>query len=126
MSTIPAIEQNFLGDLPEEEFRAAFHQVANWAATYRQEIEDREISPSAKPGEVSTALPSNIPEEPILFDDLFDDFQRLIVPNLVQWGHPSFLGSFGSTTTAPGILGEALAATLNVSAMTWRTSPAAT
>jgi len=37
-----------------------------------------------------------------------------------------FLGYFGWTTTAPGILGEILTAPLNVNAMTWRTCPAAT
>jgi aromatic-L-amino-acid decarboxylase len=37
-----------------------------------------------------------------------------------------FLGYFGWTTTAPGILGEIITAPLNVNAMTWRTSPAAT
>jgi Glutamate decarboxylase and related PLP-dependent proteins len=37
-----------------------------------------------------------------------------------------FLGYFGWTTTAPGILGEILSAPLNVNAMTWRTCPAAT
>ncbi len=37
-----------------------------------------------------------------------------------------FLGYFGWTTTAPGILGEIISAPLNVNAMTWRTCPAAT
>lgn len=37
-----------------------------------------------------------------------------------------FLGYFGWTQTAPGILGEMATAALNVNAMTWRTSPAAT
>lgn len=37
-----------------------------------------------------------------------------------------FLGYFGWTQTAPGILGEMATAPLNVNAMTWRTSPAAT
>jgi aromatic-L-amino-acid decarboxylase len=45
---------------------------------------------------------------------------------MVHWGHPMFLGYFGWTTTAPGILGEIITAPLNVNAMTWRTSPAAT
>ena len=36
------------------------------------------------------------------------------------------MGYFGSTTTGPGILAELIAAALNVNAMTWRTSPAAT
>src|SRR5437879_12952337 len=45
---------------------------------------------------------------------------------MVHWSHPMFLGYFGWTTTAPGILGEIVTAPLNVNAMTWRTSPAAT
>jgi aromatic-L-amino-acid/L-tryptophan decarboxylase len=45
---------------------------------------------------------------------------------MVHWGHPQFMGYFGSTTTAPGILADMITATFNVNAMTWRTSPAAT
>src|SRR5207249_9162125 len=51
---------------------------------------------------------------------------RVIVPGMVHWGHPQFMGYFGSTTTAPGVLAEMISAALNVNAMTWRTSPAAT
>ena len=115
-----------LGDLPEEEFRKALHQVADWAVSYRSTIAQRSISLPGKPGDVSASLPSHMPEHPVPIEKLLEDFERSIVPNLVHWGHPSFLGYFGSTTTAPGILGELMAATLNVSAMTWATSPAAT
>ena len=48
------------------------------------------------------------------------------MPGIVHWGHPAFLGYFGSTTNGPALLGEIVAAALNVSAMTWQTSPAAT
>lgn len=115
-----------LGDLPEEEFRKALRQAAEWVANYRSNIEQRAISPTGEPGDVSGSLPSTIPKMPVPIETVMADFDRLIVPNLVHWGHPAFLGYFGSTTTAPGILGEIMAATLNVSAMTWATSPAAT
>lgn len=115
-----------LGDLPEEQFRKALRQAAEWVADYRSNIEERLISSPGKPGDVSASLPSTIPQMPMPIETVMADFERLIVPNLVHWGHPAFLGYFGSTTTAPGILGEILAATLNVSAMTWATSPAAT
>jgi aromatic-L-amino-acid decarboxylase len=121
-----AFRAELLGDLPDQAFREALRRVAEWAATYRSEIEAYRISPAIAPGEVAAQLPSTIPEFPVPIIDILDDFERLIVPNVVHWGHPAFLGYFGSTTTAPGILGEILAATLNVSAMTWRTSPAAT
>ncbi|MGI8838705.1 MAG: pyridoxal phosphate-dependent decarboxylase family protein [Pyrinomonadaceae bacterium] len=115
-----------LGDLPEGEFREALRKAADWVADYRSNIEVRLISASTKPGDVSTSLPSTIPKMPVPIETVMADFERLVVPNLVHWGHPAFLGYFGSTTTAAGILGEILAASLNVSAMTWATSPAAT
>ncbi|HEY0078691.1 MAG TPA: aminotransferase class I/II-fold pyridoxal phosphate-dependent enzyme [Pyrinomonadaceae bacterium] len=115
-----------LGDMPAEEFRAALHRVADWVADYRASIEALRITPHVKPGDVAAGLPSTPPEEPTALDEILRDFQELIMPGVVHWGHPAFLGYFGSTTNAPGILGEILAAALNVSAMTWRTSPAAT
>lgn len=123
---VPGKSAATLGDLPEEQFRKALRQAADWVADYRSSIEERLISSPGKPGDVSTSLPSTIPEMPVPIESVMANFERLIVPNLVHWGHPAFLGYFGSTTTAPGILGEMLAATLNVSAMTWATSPAAT
>jgi aromatic-L-amino-acid decarboxylase len=121
-----ATERDGLGDVPAEEFRAALHRVADWVADYREGLEGLSVSPRVEPGEIGDQLPEEPPEEPASFEEIFRDFQDLIVPGLVHWGHPKFLGYFGSTTTAHGILGEMLAAALNVSAMTWRTSPAAT
>jgi aromatic-L-amino-acid decarboxylase len=123
---IPKLTAEMLGDLPTEEFRVALHQAADWAADYRSSLEQRAISPAGKPGDVSATLPSSIPILPKPLADVMAEFEKLILPNLVHWGHPSFVGYFGSTTTAPGILGEMVAAVLNVSAMTWATSPAAT
>ncbi|HEX8474127.1 MAG TPA: pyridoxal-dependent decarboxylase [Pyrinomonadaceae bacterium] len=115
-----------LGDMEADEFRAALHRVADWVADYRADIENRRISPDIAPGEIASRLPSTPPEDATPLDEIFRDFQELVMPGIVHWGHPAFLGYFGSTTTAPGILGEMMSAALNVSAMTWRTSPAAT
>jgi aromatic-L-amino-acid decarboxylase len=115
-----------LGDTDPAEFRARLHQVADWIADYRETIGSRRISPTARPGAIAEALPASAPAQPEPLAEILKDLDRIIVPGLVHWGHPSFFGYFGSTTTAPGILGEMIAAALNVSAMTWRTSPAAT
>jgi aromatic-L-amino-acid decarboxylase len=115
-----------LGDVPSEEFRAALHRAADWVADYRERIEERPVAPGSAPGDVAALLPASMPESPAPLSDLFDELDRVVLPHIVNWGHPSFLGYFGSTTNAPGILGEMIAAALNVSAMTWRTSPAAT
>ena len=115
-----------LGDVPADEFRAALHRAADWVADYRERIDERRVSPRSAPGEVAALLPPEMPASPAPLSDLFDELDRIVLPHVVNWGHPSFFGYFGSTTNAPGILGEMLAAALNVSAMTWGTSPAAT
>lgn len=115
-----------LGDMPAAEFRSALHSVADWVADYREGIEALRIATEREPGEIIARLPAAPPETPSSFADIFRDFQELLMPGIVHWGHPAFLGYFGSTTTGAGILGEILAAALNVSAMTWRTSPTAT
>jgi aromatic-L-amino-acid/L-tryptophan decarboxylase len=119
-------ELDKLGDTPPEIFREQLHQLADWIADYRETIGEIRVAPSAKPGAISAALPKRGPEEGEPFEKIFADIERLIVPGMVHWGHPMFLGYFGWTTTGPGILGEIATAPLNVNAMTWRTSPAAT
>lgn len=115
-----------LGDVPPEEFRRQLHELVDWIADYREKIETLPVAPNVKPGAIIGALPKQAPEEGELLDRIFADIRRLIVPGMVHWGHPMFLGYFGWTTTGPGILGEIITAPLNVNAMTWRTSPAAT
>jgi aromatic-L-amino-acid/L-tryptophan decarboxylase len=115
-----------LGDMPPQEFREALHRVADWVADYRDSIEELKVSPDIAPGEITAGLPHAPPQVSEPFDIIFRDFQKSIIPGIVHWGHPAFFGYFGSTTTSAGILGEMLMGALNVSAMTWRTSPAAT
>ena len=115
-----------LGDSSPEEFRKQLHELADWIADFRQNIESLRVAPDDKPGAIRAQLPPQPPEEGEPFEKILSDVDRLIVPGLVHWSHPMFLGYFGWTTTAPGILGEIIAAPLNVNAMTWRTSPAAT
>jgi aromatic-L-amino-acid decarboxylase len=115
-----------LGDIPADVFRKHLHEVADWIADYRENIVKQGISPGAKPGAIISALPSAPPEIGEPLEQIFSDIDRLIVPGIVHWAHPQFMGYFGSTTTAPGILAEMIVAALNVNAMTWRTSPVAT
>jgi aromatic-L-amino-acid decarboxylase len=57
---------------------------------------------------------------------MLQDYRDVIVPGITHWNHPAFFGYFSITGSGPGILGEMLAAALNVNAMVWRSSPAAT
>jgi aromatic-L-amino-acid decarboxylase len=113
-------------DLPADEFRAAMHRVADLVADYLEGVGDRPVLPAVRPGEVRRALPASPPEEAEPLDAVLDDYLRVIEPNLTHWNHPGFLAYFANTGSGPGILGETLAAALNVNAMLWRTAPAAT
>jgi aromatic-L-amino-acid decarboxylase len=120
------MDKDDLGDVPSKNFREQLHELADWIADYRENIGTLLVAPTAKPGSIQRALPAAPPENGQSFEQIFEDFKNLIVPGIVNWSHPEFLGYFGSTSTAPGIEGEILSAALNVNAMTWPTSPAAT
>jgi aromatic-L-amino-acid decarboxylase len=114
------------GDLPAPEFRAAFHRVADLVADYLEHVGDYPVLPKVRPGDVRALLAPVPPRDPEPLDRVLDDYRRIIEPNVTHWNHPGFMAYFGITGSGPGILGEALAAGLNVNAMLWRTSPAAT
>src|SRR5438132_9488120 len=118
--------QQELGDTSPEDFRKQLHELADWIADFRQNLGSLPVAPNDKPGAILAALPAEPPEEGEPFEKILSDVDRLIVPGMVHWSHPMFLGYFGWTTTAPAILGEIITAPLNVNAMTWRTCPAAT
>lgn len=50
----------------------------------------------------------------------------MLIPGVTHWNHPGFFAYFATTGSVPGVLAEMLAAALNLNAMLWKTSPAAT
>jgi aromatic-L-amino-acid decarboxylase len=115
-----------LGDIPQTLFRGELHRLADWIADYREHIPERRIAPTDKPGAILAQLDQAAPETAAPLDKIFADIERVIVPGIAHWAHPQFMSYFGCTTTSPGILAEMITGALNVNAMTWRTSPAAT
>jgi aromatic-L-amino-acid decarboxylase len=115
-----------LGDISPDLFREELHRLADWIADYRENISERRISPNDEPGAILAQLDDTAPEMAAPLDEIFADIERVIVPGVAHWAHPQFMSYFGCTTTSPGILAEMINGALNVNAMTWRTSPAAT
>jgi aromatic-L-amino-acid decarboxylase len=112
--------------LDSSEFRKQGHALVEWIAEYLETNERYPVLPRVAPGEVRAALPSAAPEHGESFDEIFRDFERVLVPALTHWNHPGFFAYFAITASEPGILAEFLSAALNQQAMLWRTSPAAT
>ncbi|HEX6938638.1 MAG TPA: pyridoxal-dependent decarboxylase [Longimicrobiales bacterium] len=114
------------GDMDPEAFRRHGHAVVDWIADYLAHPERWPVVPRVAPGDVRAALPAEPPARPEPMPALLADFERLIVPATTHWNHPGFLAYFAISGSGPGILGEMLAAALNVNAMLWRTGPAQT
>jgi len=109
-----------------EEFRRFGHQIIDWIAEYFEHIEELPVLAQVEPGDLKAQLPSSPPEKGEPMEAILADIDRLIVPALTHWSHPSFFAYFATSTSAPGIFGELLSAAFDVKSMLWRTSPAST
>ena len=106
--------------------RVDFERVGEWIASYFAHPERYRVMPQIRPGDVVAALPSAPPDLGVPFDEIMRDFERIILPATTHWNHPRFFAYFATSAAPAAIAAEALAATLDVKAMLWRTSPAAT
>lgn len=113
-------------DLPPEIFMDDARQVIDWVANFLAHMDQLPVLACTRPGEVRQQLPRQAPREPEPFAQIFADFEKIILPGITHWNHPRFFAYFSITGSAPGILGELLTSALNVNAMLWKTSPAAT
>ncbi len=109
-----------------DEFRRHGHDLIDWIADYVGGIEQRPVVSTVAPGDVRAALPEHPPTAPEPFEAVMADVERVVVPGLTQWQHPSFFAYFPSNNSFPSILGELLSAGLGVQGMSWVTSPACT
>jgi aromatic-L-amino-acid/L-tryptophan decarboxylase len=108
------------------DFREQAHRLADWIADYLEHSEKYPVLSTVAPGSIRDALPATAPEQGESFDSIWNDFERVVLPGITHWNHPGFFGYFAISGSAPGVLAEFLSAALNVQAMLWRTSPAAT
>ena len=115
-----------LGDMSAADFRRYGHQLIDWISDYLERIDERPVLAQVRPGDLKAGLPASPPEKGEPMDALLEDVDRLIMPALTHWNHPSFFALFATSTSAPGIFGELLSAAFDAKAMLWRTSPAAT
>ncbi len=115
-----------LGDMPADEFRRHGHELIDWIANYFEHIEELPVLAQIEPGDLKAHLPAAPPAHGESMSAILADIDRLIVPALTHWSHPSFFAYFATSTSAPGIFGELLSAAFDVKSMLWRTSPAST
>ncbi len=115
------------GDIAPEEFRSQAHRMVDWIADYLATgAREYPVLAQVEPGDVAGRLPLRAPERAEPLDAVWRDFLDIVLPGVTHWNHAGFMAYFGITGSAPGVLGEMLAAALNVNGMLWRTCPSAT
>jgi aromatic-L-amino-acid decarboxylase len=115
-----------LEDMDLEDFRRYGHQIIDWITDYLSNPDRFPVLSQVQPGEIKEALPEAPPLEGEGMKCILADLDRIVLPGLTHWNHPSFFAYFAMNGSLPGILGDIVATGLNVNAMMWRTSPAAT
>ena len=100
--------------------------VLDWIADYLENPQRFPVLSGVRPGDVAATLPASPPASAEPLEKILEDFESKIIPGITHWNHPSFFGYFATSSSVPGILAEMLVAALDVKAMLWKTSPAAT
>ena len=115
-----------LGDMDVQTFKKYGYEIVDWISDYLTNIEKYLVLCQVTPGEIKNNLPTSPPQTGENMEKILNDFEKIIVPGLTNWQHPSFHAYFSATASMPGILGELLSAGLNQQGMIWKTSPALT
>ncbi|HSV31962.1 MAG TPA: pyridoxal-dependent decarboxylase [Atribacteraceae bacterium] len=112
--------------MDKEAFKRYGYAFIDWLADYQEGLERFPVKSRVEPGEIKGQLPVVPPSEPEAMDQIFSDFQQIVVPGITHWQHPGWFAYFPANTSPPSILAELLTAGLGAQCMVWQTSPAAT
>src|SRR6185437_14898299 len=108
-----------LEDLDAAAYRRALHEVADLIADYAESLPDRPVLPPVEPGSIAPLFPASPPEDPESLDTILADYRRLVEPHATAWNHPGFMAYFPTSSSAAGVIGELLMASLAQNTFLW-------
>lgn len=109
-----------------DDFRRHGHALIDWIADYRGGIGEQPVRSEVRPGAIKAGFPRAAPEGPEGADQVLADLERLVVPGLTHWQHPSFFGWFPANSDLSSVLGDLASSGLGVLGLSWVASPALT
>jgi len=115
-----------LGDIDADAYRRALHEIADLIADYAESLPGRPVLPPVEPGSIAPMFPTAPPEDPAPLESILADYRRLVEPHATAWNHPGFMAYFPTSSSAAGVIGELLMASLAQNTFLWRTSPIGT
>ncbi|WP_297756513.1 pyridoxal-dependent decarboxylase [uncultured Shimia sp.] len=108
------------------EFATWGARISDWARQYHETLRDRPVRAQVAPGDILAQLPATPPQKGGAMEEVFADFERIVMPGLTHWQHPRFFAYFPANATPPSMLADYLATVIAPQCMLWQTSPAAT
>jgi aromatic-L-amino-acid decarboxylase len=108
-----------------EEFRQWGYRCVDWVVDYLEDVGRHPVRPTLKPGDIVKQLPPEAPPDGEPMEQIFADFQKIILPGITHWQHPSWFAYFSANNSPPSVLAELLTAGIGAQCMIWETSPAA-
>lgn len=109
-----------------EEFRTHGHALIDWITDYVENIEQHPVASAVQPGDIRASMPEHPPAAAEPFGEVLADLDRIVMPGITHWQHPSFFAYFPGNSSYASILGDLASAGLGVQGMSWVTSPACT
>ncbi|KAI0272703.1 pyridoxal phosphate-dependent transferase [Gloeopeniophorella convolvens] len=109
-----------------EQFRKAGYDAIDRICDYYHSLRDKPVIAQVEPGYLRPLLPESAPQKGQEWASIADDYQKLIIPGLTHWQHPSFFAYFPTASTFEGMLGDLLSSSTANPGFNWLASPACT
>ena len=90
--------------MDNKEFRKQAHLFVDWMADYLADPSKFPVKSQVKPGEIFSSLPEYAPVKGESIEDIFNDFNKLIMPGITHWQSPNFHAYFPGNSSYPSVL----------------------
>jgi len=109
-----------------EDFRQAGHDLIDWIADYRSNLEKRPVRAQVNPGDTRRSFPVSAPETPQSPGQLLNELEQRVLPALTLVQHPMHYGWFPSNASLASVLGDIASSGLGTLGISWESCPALT
>ncbi|MDH3634544.1 MAG: pyridoxal-dependent decarboxylase [Gammaproteobacteria bacterium] len=109
-----------------EEFRHAGHELIDWIADYRTNLEQRPVRAQVEPGNIRRSFPASAPEAPLAPEQLLRELEQRVLPGITLVQHPMHYGWFPSNAALASVLGDIASSGLGALGISWESCPSLT
>ncbi|KAF0757511.1 aromatic-L-amino-acid decarboxylase [Aphis craccivora] len=102
-----------------KEFKEFSSDMVDYVGNYLENIRDRKVLSSVKPGYLRPLLPTEAPNDPENWKDVMSDVEKLIMPGVTHWHSPRFHAYFPTANSYPAIVADILSDSIACIGFSW-------